>query len=507
MAQSGAPVATRPTAFVPHPHDLLLAITAERGLAGLLAVLWLTAALMRLGRGHPHTDWSRTAAGGALIAFLLYGVVDVPLASTPLAMLAWLSMAMLAAPDDGGALATPSTLVRFCLVLVGVGVAAFGLAVVDSDRHLALAWAAAARGDQADASVAAAGVRVGPAREDADRVRGLAALGAGDPDAALRLLGVGSRARPDPDVYYTLATARARAGDLGGALDILHRLTVTLPGLVGPHLIDAELRRAAGDTAVDDALRRTLAAARDTAPNPRLDAFVALAAARYRDRHPRVPGAPIVILDPGHGGASAGARGANAIVEKDVALQLAKPLAAALRARGARVVLTRSRDQAVALEERAQQANLVAPDLFLSLHANAGRDREAHGIELYVRTTSVDPDPFPHLSFQDRALLVNALPDGFARAVAARQALDSCALASGVYLGEAVGALGQGTPAVLPAPFYVLRQVQAPAVLVEAGYLTNPVEARRLARPSYRRVLVAALADGAMHAVAVKCRP
>jgi len=507
MAQPGTHVPPRPTAFVTHAHDLLLAIMAERGIVGLLAFIWFVTALMRVGRRRGHPDWTRTAAGGTLVAFALYGMVDVPLASTPLAMAAWLSAAMLAAPDDAVEAATRSTLVRLCLVLVGLGVVAFALAVVDGDRRLGLAWAAAARGDAPDAAAVAGSVRVGPARDEVDRVRGLAALGASNPDEALRLLAAAAHVRPDADVYYALATARARAGDLRGALDVLDWLTVTLPGLVGPHLFDAELRRAAGNGGVDDALLRALIAARDTAPNPRLDVFVALAAARRRERHARAPGAPLVVVDPGHGGDSVGTRAADAIVEKDVALQLAKPLAAALRARGARVVLTRTRDHSVALDDRARLANELAPDLFLSLHANAGRDSEAHGIELYVRTTGMDPDAFPHLSFRDRALLVNALPDGFARAVAARRTLDGCALDAARRLGETVAALGQGTPAVLPAPFYLLRQVQAPAVLVEAGYLTNPAEARRLARPSYRRVLAAAIANGAMRAVAVRCRP
>jgi N-acetylmuramoyl-L-alanine amidase len=507
MAQPAAHVALRPTAFVTHAHDLLLTITAERGLLGLLAFFWFVTALIRLGRRRVHPDWTRTAAGGTLVAFALYGMVDVPLASTPLAMAAWLSAAMLVAPDDVPEAATRSTLVRLCLVLVGLSVVALGLAVVDGDRRLALAWVAAARGDAPDAEAAAGSVRLGPARDEADWVRGLAALGAGDPNAALRLLGVAAHIRPDPDVYYALSTARARAGDLRGALDVLDWLSVTLPGLVGPHLFDAELRRAAGSGGVDDALLRALTAARDTAPNPRLEAFVALAVARRRERHPWDPGAPLVILDPGHGGESPGAGAADAIVEKDVALQLAKPLTAALRARGARVVLSRSRERSVALEDRARLANALAPDLFLSLHANAGRDPEAHGIELYVRTTGVDPQPFPYLSVRDRALLVNALPDGFARAVAARRMLDGCALYAARRLGEALAAVGQGAPAVLPAPFYLLRQVQAPAVLVEAGYLTNPADARRLARPSYRRVLAAAIADGAMRAVAVRCRP
>ncbi len=159
------------------------------------------------------------------------------------------------------------------------------------------------------------------------------------------------------------------------------------------------------------------------------------------------------------------------------------------------------------LDDRARLANALAPDLFLSLHANAGRDPTAHGIELYLRATNADLELFPQLSLRDRALLVNSLPDGLARAVVARRTLDRCALEAAARLAEAVASRGHGTPAMLPATFYLLRQVQAPAVLVEIGYLTNPVDAGRLGRPSYRRSLAAAIADGAMRTVAAGCRP
>jgi N-acetylmuramoyl-L-alanine amidase len=505
MAAPGMESLLRPTAFVTHPHDLLLAVMAERGVAGTLALVWLVTALARLARHREWTDWTRQAAAGTLLAFGLYSVVDVPFASPPLAMAAWLSAAALAAPDEASAAATWHPVVRLILTALAFAAVVFGLAAVDADRRLADAWSAAARGERAIAAGHAERAWVGPARNDAHHVSGLVALGENHLDIALPLLGAAARSAPDPDVYYALATARARAGDVRSGLDVLDWLSVTLPGLAGPHLFAAELRREAGDAGVDEALTETLDAARDSASNPRLDVFVALAAARRRDRHPRQPGVSLVMLDPGHGGEWAGAR-AGGLVEKDVALQLTKPLVAALHQRGARVVLTRTRDRTVPLDYRARLANLLAPDLFLSIHANAARDSSVHGIELFVRASDGDPDPFPHLSVRDRALLVNALPGGLARAIVARRSLDRCARDAAGDLTRTVASRGDGTPAMLSAGFYLLRQVQAPAVLLEIGYLTNPVDAARLARPSYRRSLAAAIADGAMRAVTTGCR-
>ncbi|HLY36492.1 MAG TPA: O-antigen ligase family protein, partial [Candidatus Binatia bacterium] len=181
MARPGTDVGLRPTAFATHPHDLVLALVAERGVLGLLAVTWFVTALMRFAWRRVQADWTRMAAAGVLVAFALYGLVDVPLVSTPLAMAAWLSAAMLAAPDEAVELATASRPVRLCLALVGLGVVALGLAIADGDRRLGLAWVAAARGDVAPIAGTA---RVGPARDEADWVRGLTALGAGDLDMA-----------------------------------------------------------------------------------------------------------------------------------------------------------------------------------------------------------------------------------------------------------------------------------------------------------------------------------
>ena len=98
---------------------------------------------------------------------------------------------------------------------------------------------------------------------------------------------------------------------------------------------------------------------------------------------PPVPALTIVI-DPGHGGTETGAIGPNGLQEKDVTLQIARRLAAAIpRVVSSRVVLTRDSDSAISLDDRTSLANHERAGLFLSLHANSSRAVGAHGSETY----------------------------------------------------------------------------------------------------------------------------
>ncbi|NQZ99672.1 MAG: N-acetylmuramoyl-L-alanine amidase, partial [Myxococcales bacterium] len=96
-----------------------------------------------------------------------------------------------------------------------------------------------------------------------------------------------------------------------------------------------------------------------------------------------VPRFDTVILDAGHGGEDPGARGGRKLEEKDLVLTLTEQLAARLRGAGFHVVLTRASDVFVSLEERFSIANDARGDLFVSIHANASEDPEAHGSEVY----------------------------------------------------------------------------------------------------------------------------
>src|SRR5262249_23239542 len=90
-----------------------------------------------------------------------------------------------------------------------------------------------------------------------------------------------------------------------------------------------------------------------------------------------------VVIDAGHGGSDVGAKGFSGVLEKDVALAVARNLAARLRAHGLRVVMTRDAHVRVPLEQRTAIANDARGDLFVSIHANASPDSEIHGSETY----------------------------------------------------------------------------------------------------------------------------
>ncbi len=95
-------------------------------------------------------------------------------------------------------------------------------------------------------------------------------------------------------------------------------------------------------------------------------------------------GARRIVIDAGHGGHDPGTIGAGGLQEKDLVLDVSLRLEKLVRAElGAEVLMTRSSDAYVPLEERTAIANSRAADLFLSVHANASRDRRARGIETY----------------------------------------------------------------------------------------------------------------------------
>ncbi len=97
-----------------------------------------------------------------------------------------------------------------------------------------------------------------------------------------------------------------------------------------------------------------------------------------------------IVVDPGHGGADPGASTQD-LREKDLTLDIARRLAAALRGGGFEVVMTRDADETVSLHQRVQRANAARGDLFLSIHVNTIPTPVRRGVETYVAGTTSDP--------------------------------------------------------------------------------------------------------------------
>ncbi len=188
-----------------------------------------------------------------------------------------------------------------------------------------------------------------------------------------------------------------------------------------------------------------------------------------------------VVLDPGHGGKDPGARG-NGLLEKELTLDVALRLRALLRSKGLHVVLTRTADTTVGLEQRARKARQVGGDLFVSLHFNAATVSSVHGVEVYALT------PAGGVSTASRRVLLRRYPGN-------RWDRYNIILAYMVHqqLVQRLKALDRG---IRRARFVVLREARMPAILVEAGFLTSPTEARKLRTSSYRQQIAQAIADG-----------
>jgi N-acetylmuramoyl-L-alanine amidase len=209
-----------------------------------------------------------------------------------------------------------------------------------------------------------------------------------------------------------------------------------------------------------------------------------------------------VIIDAGHGGKDPGATGPSGLVEKDVVLDIAIRLRDLMRRELPwRVTLTRDTDVFIPLEERTAIANSAGADLFVSIHANAAERSEAHGIETYFLDLASDEQSM-RVAARENATPLSKVND--LQHILRDLLMTSKRNESSLLAGSVQRAMVQAPPAgknsrdlgVKHAPFLVLMGAEMPAILIEAGFISHPVEERRLADPKHRAQVARAIFEG-----------
>lgn len=216
----------------------------------------------------------------------------------------------------------------------------------------------------------------------------------------------------------------------------------------------------------------------------------------------RLPGRPLVVIDPGHGGADPGASGVSGEVEeKALTLLIARELRDRLAEKGrVRVALTRDGDRSVPLDSRAAIARSLGADLFLSIHADSAANPLARGATVYsLSEVASDADAARFAAAQSGPVATGSATDGSVRALladlAVRDEMNASADFAVRLLGKAPGRIALRPEPHQFAAFRVLRGAEAPAVLFEAGYLSNMEDEAMLRDPETRGRMIAALAQ------------
>lgn len=192
-----------------------------------------------------------------------------------------------------------------------------------------------------------------------------------------------------------------------------------------------------------------------------------------------------ICLDPGHGGIDSGNR-VGSHQEKAYTLLLAQELAAQLTRAGYKVTLTRDTDRFIELSERAAIAKRRSADLFISLHFNSAPNsaNTVRGAEVYCMTPVGAPS-------------TNARGEGSGAGWYPGNRLNDKNVYLAYQLQKSVTkTLGTEDRGLHRARFAVLRDSTMPAVLIEAGFMSNPAEGRKIFDAAYRKQIAKAIVDG-----------
>ncbi len=215
----------------------------------------------------------------------------------------------------------------------------------------------------------------------------------------------------------------------------------------------------------------------------------------------------IIAIDAGHGGEDPGARGPKGSWEKDIVLQLARRLDKKInRERGMRAVLIREGDYYLSLKKRIKLARKYRADLFMSIHADAFKDSRVKGSSVYVLSTrgasSVHArwlaqrenasDLIGGVKLDDKDDMLASVLLDLSQSASLEASID---VAEKVLSGlKSVGKLHKRR--VESAGFAVLKSPDIPSILIEAAFISNPQEERKLLSKTHQDKLTTAIVSG-----------
>ena len=210
----------------------------------------------------------------------------------------------------------------------------------------------------------------------------------------------------------------------------------------------------------------------------------------------------IVVLDAGHGGKDPGAIGKHGTKEKDVALDITKRAGHLLEKSGINVVYTRDEDVFIPLLDRTKIANESKGKLFVSIHANANKNRKVQGFETYLLRPGKSEDAIEVATRENSVISMEDFTDPYEDL--AGEALIMATMAQSTFMKESedLASMMQmeldkklTTPnrGVKQAGFYVLIGASMPNALVEVGFLSNPYEEKKLKQDGHKQKIAEAI--------------
>ena len=214
----------------------------------------------------------------------------------------------------------------------------------------------------------------------------------------------------------------------------------------------------------------------------------------------------VIVLDPGHGGADPGAIGPSGIFEKQITIAMARELKTILEASGRyKVVLTRNQDKFIKLRDRVEISRKSGAELFISIHADSIKNKKISGSSVYTLSEKASDKEAAMLAERENKVdliagidlsgetkeVTNILID-----LAQRESMNESASFANILVGE----LKRNSKVLRNthrfAGFAVLKAPDVPSVLLELGFLSNPIDERNLRSKDYRKKIGMSVLQG-----------